>query len=115
MKENNTNKKNENDRINMVLSVIDKIYHFFEYKTLLDKQPDQLKLPKIGKSKQRGFNKILSTIAKAKSNGLKTILDGREITLDNASCLLKGIASKKINGSVFKIEYNKIIMRWTQY
>ena len=80
MKENNTNKKNENDRINMVLSVIDKIYHFFEYKTLLDKQPDQLKLPKIGKSKQRIFNEILSTIAKAKSNGLKTIVDGREIT-----------------------------------
>ena len=100
MKENNTNKKNENDRIVMVLSVIDKTYHFFEYKTLLDKQTDQLELPKTGKSKQGRLNEILSTIAKAKSNGLKTIADGRVITLDNATCLLKGTA---------------IIMRWTQY
>ena len=115
MKENNTNKKNENDRIVMVLSVIDKTYHFFEYKTLLDKQTDQLELPKTGKSKQGRLNEILSTIAKAKSNGLKTIVDGRVITLDNATCLLKGTAIRKINGRVFTIKYNKIIMRGTQY
>ena len=48
-----TNNKNENDRLNMILSVIDRIYQFFEYKFLRDKQSDQLKLPKyVGVSKK---------------------------------------------------------------
>ena len=41
------------------------------------------------------FNEILSTITKAKEDGLKTNVDGGEITLDSAESLLKGIASKK--------------------
>ena len=51
---------NENDKLNMVLSVIDRIYQF---------------------SKEE-FNKILNIITKAKNNGLKT--NAREITRDNA-------------------------------
>ena len=43
---NSTNNKNENDRLNTILLDIDKIYQFFEYKSLPDKQLDQLKLPK---------------------------------------------------------------------
>ena len=35
---NSTNYKNNNDRLNMVLSVIDRIYQFFEYNFLWDKQ-----------------------------------------------------------------------------
>ena len=35
---NSTNNKNENDRLNMILSVIDRIYQFFEYKFLLGKE-----------------------------------------------------------------------------
>ena len=31
---NSTNNKNDNDRLNMILSVIDRIYQFFEYKFL---------------------------------------------------------------------------------
>ena len=40
---NSTNNKNENDRFNMILSVIDRIYQFFEYKFFSkpDKQSDQ--------------------------------------------------------------------------
>ena len=38
---NATNNKNENDRLNMILSVTDKIYQLFEYKFLSDKQSDQ--------------------------------------------------------------------------
>ena len=38
---NNSNNKNENDILNMILSVIDKIYQFFEYKLFSDKQLDQ--------------------------------------------------------------------------
>ena len=43
---NSTNNKNENDGLNTILLVIDKIYQFFEYKSFPDKQLDQLKLPK---------------------------------------------------------------------
>ena len=60
----------------------------------LTKKTDQLKLPKyVGATKER-FNDILSTITKAKNDGLTTNLDGRKIT--------------KINGSKFKKEYNSI-------
>ena len=34
---NTTNNKNENDRFNMILSVVERIYQFFEYKFLSDK------------------------------------------------------------------------------
>ena len=40
---NSTNNKNENDELNNILSVINRIYQFFEYKFLSDKQPTQLK------------------------------------------------------------------------
>ena len=93
---NSTNNKNENDRLNMILSVVDRIYQFFEYKFLPDKQPDELKLPKwVGGASKERFNEILNIITKAKSDGLKTNVDGRETTLDNAESLLKGIASGK--------------------
>ena len=39
----------------------------------------------------------------------KTNVDGREITLDYAESLLKGIASRKIKGNKFKREYNNIV------
>ena len=69
---------------------------------LREKNPDQLKLPKwVNVSKER-FNEILSTITKAKDDGLKTNVDGREITLVNAESLLKGIASGEISKSLFK-------------
>ena len=40
---NSRNNKNENDRPSTVVSVIDRINQFFEYKFLSDKQPKQLK------------------------------------------------------------------------
>ena len=51
---NSTNNKNENDRLNMIVSVIDRIYQFFEYNFFSGEQPDESKLPKwIKVSKQR--------------------------------------------------------------
>ena len=74
-----------------------------------DRQPDELKQLKwVNVSKER-FNEILSTITEAKNDGLKTNVDGREIALDNAESLLKGIASGKINGNEFKREYSNIV------
>ena len=68
----------------------------------------KLKLPKyVGVNKER-FHEILDTITEAKKDRLKTNVDRREITLDNAESLLKDIARGKINGSKFKKEYNNI-------
>ena len=51
---NSTNNKNENDRLNTILSVIDQIHQFFEYTCLPGEQPDQLKLTKwVGVSKKK--------------------------------------------------------------
>ena len=36
-----TNNQNENDRLNIILSLIDRIYEFFVYKLLSDKPTDQ--------------------------------------------------------------------------
>ena len=38
---NSANNKNENDRLNIILSLIDRIYEFFVYKLLSDKPTDQ--------------------------------------------------------------------------
>ena len=51
----------------------------------------------MGKCKRKRFNEILSIITEAKNNGLKTTVDGREITLDNAESLVKDAGSGKID------------------
>ena len=43
---NSTNNKNKNDRLDMILSVIDRIYQFFEYNFFLGEQSNKSKLPK---------------------------------------------------------------------
>ena len=68
----------------------------------MKKNPDQLKLPKWVNASTERFNEILSTITKAKKDGLETNKDGREITLDNAESFLKSIASGEINKRQFK-------------
>ena len=74
-----------------------------------EKNSDQLKLPKWMEVSRKRFNEILSIITKSKNAGLKTNVDEREITLDNAQSLLKGIASRKIKKSQFQKEYNNIV------
>ena len=69
----------------------------------------RLMLPKWVKVSRKRFNEILSTITEAKNNGLKINVDGREITLDKAESLLKGVGSGKINGHEFKEKYNNIV------
>ena len=74
---NSTNNKNENDRLKNILSVIDRIYQFFEYEFLSDKQPNwqqtnkQSNLPKwINVSKQR-FDVIKKKVQNAENNNLQ--------------------------------------------
>ena len=56
----------------------------------------------MGKCKRKRFNEILSIITEAKNNGLKTTVDGREITLDNAESLVKDVGSGIIDQREFK-------------
>ena len=68
-----------------------------------------LLIPKwVNASKER-FNKILSTVTKAKSNELKINANGREITLDNAESLVKDAGSGKIEKREFKKKYNNTV------
>ena len=68
---NSTNNKNENDRLNTMVSVIDRINQFFKYKFLAGKQPDELQLPKWVKISKKRFDRIKNTVQNAKNNSLR--------------------------------------------
>ena len=76
-KNNSTNNKNKDDELNNILSFIGGVYQFFEYKCLLGEQSDELKLPKRVKVMKTRFNETLSTVTKAKNEGLRINVDGR--------------------------------------
>ena len=84
-------------------------YKQFELDDIISTKSDKLKLPKWVKVSEKRFNEILSIITEAKNNGLKTDVDGEEVTLDKAESLFKDISSKKINRHEFKEKYNNII------
>ena len=54
------------------------------------------------------FNEILSVVTEAKSEWLRTNIDGREITLHNAKSLLKDLGNGILDDPEFKIRYNDI-------
>ena len=72
-------------------------------------KPGRLMLPKWIKVNEERLNEILITVTETKSNGFKTNVDGREITLDNAESLLKSIGSGKIDRREFKETYNNTV------
>ena len=74
---NSTNNKNKNDELNNMLSVINRINQFFEYKFLSGKQADESKLPKWVNINKKRFNEILSTVTKDKNEGLKLNVGGK--------------------------------------
>ena len=55
----------------------------------------------MGKSKWRKILWKVSTVTKAKNEGLKTNLDGREITLDNSDYVLKDLGHVILDGNEF--------------
>ena len=79
--------------------MIDFAYYLFNAFGISTKQV-RLVLPKWVNLSEERFNEIKT---EAKNNGLKINADGREIPLDNAESLLKGIGSGRID----KREYNK--------
>ena len=106
---NSTNNKNKYDKLNNILSVIDRIDQFFEHKFLSRKQADESELPKWVNINKTRFNEILSTVTKAKNEGLRTNEDGREITLDNSESLLKDLGNRILDRHEFKNRYNNIV------
>ena len=83
-------------------------YKQFKLDDIISAKSDKLKLPKWVKVSEKRFNEILSIFTEAKNNGLKANVDGEEIALDKAECLLKDMSSKKMNGHEFKEKYNDI-------
>ena len=81
----------------------------FELDDIISTKSDELKLPKWVKVDEEKLNEILNTITEAKNNGLKTDVNGEEITLDKAKSLLKGVGSGKIDAHEFKEKYNDIV------
>ena len=96
---NRTINKNKNDDINNMLTVINRIYQFFDYKFLPGEQPDEFKLPKWVKVNEKRFNEILSTVTKAKNEGLRI----------NTESLLKDLGKGILDRHEFKGEYNNIV------
>ena len=87
--------------------VIDVVYYLFN-SLGISSQPGRLMLPKWVKVSEKRFNEILSTVTKAKNEGLKIIVDGREITLDNIESLLKDLGNGILDRHELKREYNNI-------
>ena len=94
---NSANNKNENDRSNMILSVIDRIYQFFEYTFLAGEQSDELSLPKWVKVSKKRFDKIKNKVQNAKNNNLQARPNrSKPINFNESSKLLHEIEHIKI-------------------
>ena len=82
---NSTNNKNENDRLKNILSVIDRIYQFFEYEFLSDKQPKWSNVPKWMKVSKQRFDVITKKVQNAKNNNLQARPKGSKVLNINES------------------------------
>ena len=71
-------------------------------------QSDESELPKWVNRNKKKINEILSTVTKARNEGLRTNVDGREITQDNTESLLKDLGNRILDWSEFKNRYNEI-------
>ena len=72
-------------------------------------QSNELKWPKWVKVNKKRFNEILSTVTKAKNEGIRVNADGREITPDNTISLLKDLGNGLANWHKFENRYNDIV------
>ena len=87
--------------------MIDAVYYLFNSLGISSK-PDRLMLPKWIKVSEERFKEILSTVTKAKNEGLKANGGRREIALVNTERLLKDLASGKIDKREFRKKHNII-------
>ena len=76
---NSTNNKNENDELNNILSVINRIYHFFDYNFFQGEQSDESNLPKQVKVSKQRFDVIKKKVQNAKINNLEARPKGSKV------------------------------------
>ena len=88
-----------------MINVVSYLFHSLG----ISSKPGRLILPKWVNISEKKFNQILSTVTKAKNEGLRTNVDGREITLDNVESLLKDLGNGLVGGHEFKNRYNNIV------
>ena len=89
--------------------MIDVVYYLFNSLGIISK-PDRLMLPKWVKVSEERFNEILSTVTKAKNEGLKTSVDGREIRLDYTKRLLKDLGNGILDANELKKSTTILLM-----
>ena len=88
--------------------MIDVVYYLFNSLGISSK-PGRLMLPNWVEISEKRFNEILSTVTKAKNEGLRTNVDGREITLDNTESLLKDLGNELIDRHESKNSCNNTV------
>ena len=95
--------------------MIDVVYYLFN-SLGISSQPGRLMLLKWVKVSEEIFNKILNTVTEAKNKGFKANANGREITLDNAESLLKGLGRGLIDcQEFFKKSTTILLMMYEAY
>ena len=94
---NSTNNKNKNDELNNILSVIDRIYKFFEYRFLPGEQPDESNLPKWIKVSKQKFDVIKKKVQNAETSNLKARPKvGKVININKSNKLIDEIEYSQI-------------------
>ena len=94
---NSTNNKNKNDELNNILSVIDRIYKFFEYRFLPGEQPDESNLPKWIKVSKQKFDVIKKKVQNAEASNLKARPKvGKVININKSNKLIDEIEYSQI-------------------
>ena len=94
---NSTNNKNKNDELNNMLSVINRIYQFFENKFLPGEQPDESNLSKWIKVSKQRFHMIKKKVQNAKFNNLQARPKGSKvININESNKLLHEIENSRI-------------------
>ena len=94
------------------MSVINRIYQFFEYTLLPGEQPDEWNLPQWVKVSKKRFNVIKKKAQNAKINDLQARLKGSKIiNINKSNKLLHKIENSQITyeGS---IEENRKYLQW---
>ena len=80
-----------------MLSVINRVYKFFEYKFLLGEQPDESNLPKWVKVSKQRFDVIKKKVQNAKINNLQARPNtGKVININQSNKLLHEIENSQI-------------------
>ena len=74
----------------------------------LNQKAAESKIPKWVNINKRRFNETLSTVTKAKKEGLRPNENGKKITLNNTESLLKDLGNELVDGHEFKNRYNDI-------